>query len=87
LLTAACGSAGEEAPAGIEADLSGVNGLSVALTDGENGRLNPVGINCLYTFPVIGSVVWGVRTLRRRPAGRRAAVVCAMRAGGEGFSG
>jgi hypothetical protein len=53
-----------KAPAGIEAGLSGATGLSVPLTDGENGRLNPIGINCLRTFPVIGSVVWGARTLR-----------------------
>jgi hypothetical protein len=34
------------------------------LTDGENGNLNPYGVNCLRTFPTIGSVVWGARTLR-----------------------
>jgi uncharacterized protein len=53
-----------KAPAGIEAGIAGASGLAVALTDGENGDLNPVGINCLRTFPVIGSVVWGARTLR-----------------------
>jgi uncharacterized protein len=53
-----------KAPAGIEAGIAGASGLAVALTDGENGNLNPVGINCLRTFPVIGSVVWGSRTLR-----------------------
>jgi uncharacterized protein len=42
----------------------GVTGLSVPLTDDENGRLNPSGINTLRTFPTIGSVVWGARTLR-----------------------
>jgi hypothetical protein len=26
--------------------------------------LNPLGVNCLRTFPIIGSVVWGSRTLR-----------------------
>lgn len=26
--------------------------------------LNPLGINCLRTFPVYGKVVWGARTLR-----------------------
>ena len=44
--------------------LAGVVGLSVRLTDDENGRLNPEGINCLRTFRGIGSVVWGARTLR-----------------------
>jgi hypothetical protein len=36
----------------------------VKLTDDENGQLNQLGINCLRTFPVAGSVVWGARTLR-----------------------
>jgi phage tail sheath protein FI len=53
-----------KAPAGLDAGLVGVNGLSVKLTDAENGMLNPLGINCLRNFPVYGSVVWGARTLR-----------------------
>lgn len=53
-----------KAPAGIEATLRGVPELSVKLTDDENGELNPLGINCLRSFPVIGRVVWGSRTLR-----------------------
>jgi phage tail sheath protein FI len=53
-----------KAPAGIDAVLSGAQGLSYNLTDQENGVLNPLGINCLRTFPVYGSVVWGSRTLR-----------------------
>ena len=53
-----------KAPAGIEANLRGVRGLSVPLTDPEQGQLNPLGINILRTFPVIGPVVWGARTLR-----------------------
>ena len=53
-----------KAPAGIEANLRGVRGLSVRLTDPEHGQLNPLGINVLRTFPVIGPVVWGARTLR-----------------------
>ena len=32
--------------------------------DAENGDLNPLGINCLRSFPVVGRVVWGSRTLR-----------------------
>ena len=59
-----------KAPAGLEATLIGVPELSVPLTDAENGELNPLGINCLRTFPVAGRVVWGARTLRgRRPPG------------------
>ena len=53
-----------KAPAGTDASLNGVTALVVKLTDPENGRLNPLGVNCLRTFPVIGSVVWGARTLR-----------------------
>ncbi len=53
-----------KAPAGIDAGLSGITGLEVNLTNDENGLLNPRGINCLRTFPVIGTVVWGARTLR-----------------------
>lgn len=51
-----------KAPAGIETGLTGVADLSVNLTDGENGQLNPLGINCLRSFPVIGRVIWGGRT-------------------------
>jgi Bacteriophage tail sheath protein len=53
-----------KAPAGIDAALRGTQGLSVKLTDAENGLLNPLGINCLRSFPITGRVVWGARTLR-----------------------
>jgi hypothetical protein len=53
-----------KAPAGIEATLLGVPELSVNLTNDENGDLNPLGINCLRSFPIIGRVAWGSRTLR-----------------------
>ncbi len=53
-----------KAPAGMEATLKGAQGLSVMLTDAENGELNPLGINCLRSFPVIGRIAWGSRTLR-----------------------
>ncbi|HET8952743.1 MAG TPA: phage tail sheath C-terminal domain-containing protein [Solirubrobacteraceae bacterium] len=53
-----------KAPAGIEAGIVGTSGVAVPLTDGENGGLNPIAINCLRTFPIIGTVVWGSRTLR-----------------------
>ncbi len=52
-----------KAPAGTEATMSGVRTFSVPLTDGENGRLNPLGVNCLRSFPVTGNVIWGARTL------------------------
>ncbi|NOZ51795.1 MAG: phage tail sheath family protein [Gammaproteobacteria bacterium] len=53
-----------KAPAGIEATLRGVSDLSVNLTNEENGELNPLGLNCLRSFPIIGRVVWGSRTLK-----------------------
>ena len=52
-----------KAPAGQEATLVGVRALSYKMTDGENGKINPLGINALRTFPVAGNVVWGARTL------------------------
>jgi hypothetical protein len=52
-----------KAPAGQEATLRGVVGLSVPLTDAENGELNPLGINCLRQVPAAGYVVWGARTI------------------------
>ena len=53
-----------KAPAGTDAGLRGAQGLAYALTDQENGVLNPLGINCLRTFPVYGRIVWGARTLK-----------------------
>ena len=38
--------------------------MEIDLTDKENGILNPIGINCLRTFPIFGRVTWGTRTLR-----------------------
>ena len=38
--------------------------MQLDMTDAENGLLNPLGINCLRTFPVHGRVVWGARTMR-----------------------
>ncbi|HTF91653.1 MAG TPA: phage tail sheath C-terminal domain-containing protein [Verrucomicrobiae bacterium] len=57
-----------KAPAGIDASMRGVVGTSVlgvpvAMNDKENGDFNPLGINCLRSFPNVGHVVWGARTL------------------------
>ncbi len=51
-----------KAPAGTEADLRGIVGLEVNITDAENGVLNKVGVNCERSFPS-GLVNWGARTL------------------------
>ena len=53
-----------KAPAGIDAGVLGTADLEFNITDGEQDRLNPRGINCLRTFPIFGRVVWGARTLR-----------------------
>ncbi|EEG08444.1 phage tail sheath family protein [Pseudogulbenkiania ferrooxidans] len=53
-----------KAPAGTDATLVGVQAVNYPLTDRENGSLNPLGVNCLRTFPVYGAVSWGARTLR-----------------------
>jgi phage tail sheath protein FI len=52
-----------KAPAGLDAGVSGVQELKAKLTDGENGIVNPLGVNCLRTFPDAGTVVWGARTM------------------------
>jgi uncharacterized protein len=53
-----------KAPAGITATIAGISGLEFNLTDSQNGALNPLGINSLRNFPIVGPVVWGARTLR-----------------------
>ena len=53
-----------KAPAGVDASLTGVLAPAVRLNDAQNGLLNPIGVNCLRSFPIIGNVVWGARTLR-----------------------
>jgi phage tail sheath protein FI len=51
------------APAGLDASLGSVT-PEVPLTDRENGILNPFAINCVRSFPVFGTVIWGSRTMR-----------------------
>ncbi|MEI4234152.1 phage tail sheath subtilisin-like domain-containing protein [Roseovarius sp. D22-M7] len=51
-----------KAPAGIEATLRGVIGLSAPMSDVDNGRINPKALNALRIFPA-GVVSWGARTL------------------------
>ncbi len=52
-----------KAPAGTEARLENVQSLTYTLTDLQNGALNPLGVNCLRTFPVYSHICWGARTL------------------------
>jgi len=53
-----------KAGAGLDATLIGVRELTYKLTDPEQGMLNPLAVNCLRTFPVVGHVVWGARTMK-----------------------
>ncbi|MEU8934282.1 phage tail sheath subtilisin-like domain-containing protein [Streptomyces sp. NPDC048409] len=41
----------------------GVTGTALNATKGEQGLLNPLGVNCLRSFPGQGVRVWGARTL------------------------
>lgn len=50
--------------------IRGALGLELTLTPGEQGVLNPVGVNCIRTFPGRGIRVWGARTLSSDPAWR-----------------
>ncbi|HVX67232.1 MAG TPA: phage tail sheath C-terminal domain-containing protein [Bryobacteraceae bacterium] len=52
-----------KAPAGIDVRLRNVQDLDYILTDRENGAINPLGMNALRNFPIIGNVSWGARTL------------------------
>ncbi len=52
-----------KSPAGTEATLSRVRGLTHELTDAENGALNPLGLNCIRNFPVFRTIAWGARSL------------------------
>jgi phage tail sheath protein FI len=53
-----------KAPAGVDATVNGVAGVTVSLTEGEIGALNPLGVNCIRSLPVFGTIVWGARTVR-----------------------
>ena len=50
--------------------VSGANGLAVQVTKGEQDILNPLGVNCIRSFPGRGLRVWGARTLSSDPAWR-----------------
>jgi hypothetical protein len=52
-----------KAPAGVEANLAGATGLTVAVSDNDQDQLNSRGVDCLRSLPGAGLVVWGARTL------------------------
>lgn len=43
--------------------IRGAIGLEMAVTKGEQDGLNPIGVNCIRSFPGRGIRVWGARTL------------------------
>ncbi|MDH5491337.1 MAG: phage tail sheath subtilisin-like domain-containing protein [Myxococcales bacterium] len=51
-----------KAPAGTDAALYGARGVEYAMSDGENGLINPAAVNGLRAFPS-GLVSWGARTM------------------------
>jgi phage tail sheath protein FI len=51
-----------KAPAGLEADVRGILGVAVKMSDPENGRINPEALNAIRVFPN-GIVSWGARTM------------------------
>ncbi len=71
-----------KAPAGTEADLRGIAGLEVNLTDMENGVLNKLGVNCLRTFPTASSTgalaPWTVPTTSVRSGNTYRSVALAL---------
>lgn len=51
-----------KAPAGIDAVIQGAT-VATTINDSDNGKLNPLGINALRSFPIYGNISWGARTL------------------------
>lgn len=52
-----------KAPAGLQAGLRGVTGLTVSITNAQQRLLSPLGLNVIRAFPGRGMLVWGARTL------------------------
>lgn len=50
--------------------LRNIVGLAFEVTKGEQDVLNPIGVNCLRSFPGKGTRVWGARTLSSNPSWR-----------------
>lgn len=51
-----------KAPAGLEANFIAVRGVEHAMSDAENGLINPQAVNAVRAFPA-GIVSWGARTM------------------------
>jgi len=48
----------------------GATGLAIQLTRAEQDSLNPIGVNCIRSFPGRGIRIWGARTVSSDPAWR-----------------
>ena len=48
--------------------ITGATGVGRKLTAGEQGTLNPIGVNCIRPFGTRGIRVWGGRTLSSDPS-------------------
>lgn len=48
--------------------IRGVVGLETQITMGEQDGLNPIGVNCIRSFPGRGIRIWGARTLSSDPS-------------------
>ena len=59
-----------KAPAGLDAGVRGAIDVKVAITDQDQNRLNPKGVNAIRSFSGAGIVVWGARTVSSNPAVR-----------------
>jgi phage tail sheath protein FI len=59
-----------KAPAGIEARLIGASGLKYNIGYGEQDQCRFLGVNCIRNFTGIGSMLWGARTLSKKPEWR-----------------
>jgi uncharacterized protein len=55
-----------KAPAGVETQLTGVDGFEFEVGDPQQEVLNPAGVNVLRMRPGYGRVIWGARTLATR---------------------
>jgi len=57
-----------KAPAGVEDGfLNSVVGIDKIVTKGEHDLLNPEGVNVIRSFPGLGIVLWGARTVSKDP--------------------
>lgn len=50
--------------------IKNITGLAYDTTKGEQDTLNPIGVNCIRTFPGRGTRIWGARTLSSNPSWR-----------------